>query len=788
MTYEQLYIDGVLMDTDDKTQIMLEYKSNLLADISKLASNKTYTIHLPKTVHNLTVLGHADRLQTGGMWPYIFHSARYFRNGVELIKDGRAALLSAADDLEIAIVWGLSSPFAKLKDGDKKLNDLSASDVIRWDVSNPLDTPTAFFARGYGYCGYSPWLNADEDEGWQGVDITENGGTLATYTVQSGYIKTGRMVGDVVLMTPEPRANWGYLAIPFWIGCLAIMNRVQGGTADDRLWAVLDDNDKVIQIAPPSDGENHSVTVSALTNAATLLININLAESEQNYITFRSLTPPMTPSQFGGTGKYAKFIHPSVSVRWLLDQISAETDVNCNWSGDALSFVDSLAIPLIKRKANYTSESLIANVAINPKNDLGGLSMVVQDENEIISEARGTATNKLTITRDCGVQMDVQGYWSWDASNAQSTSATTTNYGGVAQTSYQYLYFVNYIEMKVSHADNSDDDTYIIGRATAATAHGIDQDQYLQGGRFYHIIAGYGHIDLKQGDEITFELKNTKGKLQDIQFASGQINIAVDSSEDVLRGNDFPIVYNLPEIKIVDFVKFLAAITGTFPLQSSSDDVSFVPIAQIWANMGNALDWTRKVIPSYNNDKPKQLDFKLSDWAQKNWYRWAEDDKVIGNYDGVIEIADETLDQTRDVITFPFAASDGNSIPTYERAKASGTFGGSAITDNIVYEEPQYNECKPRIMVVGEDGNGKAVLSFNGLNMQTIIEDKYAQLAASMQAAKVVKENVKLSNVEILNFDETKPVFLQQYGSYFAVLEIKAADNGVAEVTMLKIK
>lgn len=787
MTYEQLYIDGVLMDTDEKTQIMLEYKSNLFADISKLASNKTYTIHLPKTVHNLTVLGHADRPSNPSTWPYSFHSARYFRNGVELIKDGRAALLSAADDLEIAIVWGLSSPFAKLKDGDKKLNDLSAPDVIRWDVSNPLDTPTAFFARGYGYCGYSPWLNADEDEGWQGVDITQNGGETKTITVQSGYIKTGRMVGDVVLVTPEPRANWGYLAIPFWIGCSVLMNRVQGGTADDRLWAVLDVNDKVIQIAPPSDGTNHSVTVDALANAATLLININLAASEQNYITFRSVISQAASMGFGG-GKYAKFIHPSVSVRWLLDQISAETDVNCNWSGDALSLVDSLALPLIKRKANYTTQSLTANVGINPSTDIGGLTLIVQDDNQIISEVKNTVVNKLTITRDCGVQMDVQGYWSWDASNAQSTSATTTNYGGVAQTSYQYLYFANYIEMTIIHADDSENDIYTIGRESAPTSQMVDQDQNMSNGRFHHIIAGYGHIDLKQGDEIVFILKNAKGLLRDMRFENGQISISVDGSEDVLRGNDFPIAYNLPEIKIVDFVKFLAAITGTFPLQSSSDDVSFVPIAQIWANMGNALDWTRKVIPSYNNDKPKQLDFKLSDWAQKNWYRWAEDDKVIGNYDGVIEIDDETLDQARDVITFPFAASDGNSIPTYERAKTNGTFGGSSITENIVRDEPQYNECKPRIMIVGEDGNGKAVLGFSGLNMQTIIEDKYSQLTASLQAAKVVKENVKLSNVEILNFDETKPIFLQQYGSYFAVLEIKAADNGVAEVTMLKIK
>lgn len=102
-------------------------------------------------------------------------------------------------------------------------------------------------------------------------------------------------------------------------------------------------------------------------------------------------------------------------------------------------------------------------------------------------------------------------------------------------------------------------------------------------------------------------------------------------------------------------------------------------------------------------------------------------------------------------------------------------------------EEPQFSECKPRIMNVQADGLGKAVLRFN-LNMQDIITAKYNDLAAAMQNAKVIKENVRLSNIEILAFDERTPVYLAQHASYFAVLEIKAAANGSAEVTMFKIK
>ena len=64
MKDQQLYIDGVLVDIDDKTKITLDIKSNLLRDISKLTSNSTYTVKLPKTVHNQRIFEHADIVQS----------------------------------------------------------------------------------------------------------------------------------------------------------------------------------------------------------------------------------------------------------------------------------------------------------------------------------------------------------------------------------------------------------------------------------------------------------------------------------------------------------------------------------------------------------------------------------------------------------------------------------------------------------------------------------------------------------------------------------------------------
>jgi hypothetical protein len=71
--------------------------------------------------------------------------------------------------------------------------------------------------------------------------------------------------------------------------------------------------------------------------------------------------------------------------------------------------------------------------------------------------------------------------------------------------------------------------------------------------------------------------------------------------------------------------------------------------------------------------------------------------------------------------------------------------------------------------------------------MQDVLDTKYRELVRTLQNVKVVRERVILSDSELQQFDETKPVYLSQYGRYFAVIEIKSEGDGVSEVTMLQL-
>ena len=93
MKDERLYINGKLADIGTDTKVTMNIKSNLFRDVSKIASNSTYTINLPKTTNNQKIFGHADLVQANNSFGYKTYDVRYFRNGVEIIKNGKATVL-----------------------------------------------------------------------------------------------------------------------------------------------------------------------------------------------------------------------------------------------------------------------------------------------------------------------------------------------------------------------------------------------------------------------------------------------------------------------------------------------------------------------------------------------------------------------------------------------------------------------------------------------------------------------------------------------------------------------
>ena len=165
----------------------------------------------------------------------------------------------------------------------------------------------------------------------------------------------------------------------------------------------------------------------------------------------------------------------------------------------------------------------------------------------------------------------------------------------------------------------------------------------------------------------------------------------------------------------------------------------------------------------------------MDGYAQNNWYRWKKDEGGNGNYDGNMQVNNKTLDKEVTLFEFPFAATDGDNVPMYK--------DNSTPTE---YKEPTYKACKDRIMRLGEDKGGYAILYFD-MDMQRILSEKYGLIRNALQNAKIITEKMRIRDTDIAHFDETRPIYLAQYGAYFAILQIRTDDNGLADVTMLKL-
>nr|DAI86726.1 MAG TPA: hypothetical protein [Caudoviricetes sp.] len=950
MTDQQLYIDGVLMDMSEDSAITLDIKSNLFRDITKMTANATYTINLPKTAHNMAVLEFAGKPSTSSKYPYIFHTARYFRNGLEIIRSGRASVLSVKETIEISIYWGLFQALATLQSSDLKLNELNCTKHLRFTKNNSSDTYEKAITEGVFYGNYITAVLKKSSDEWYGFDHNVGGNSDTTYSLVEGKIRTGTEIGKYVSGEVLTDETYQCAIIPFEVGMRATISKVLG-KGQFRTWAILDTNKNVISLADDA-GKTEKETRPVLfapdpilgmfvsagacianleTSVAMETISIRVRAEKAGSVEYGALdtkTGETTPwgtyevaageteinvvkskpsgllvyikpsvdkmigksmstsvaayylsdgklSQVEASGEYnvkytsesmpidvdlqapataewliinairecstgttilvksnsetesnarassseaqtnsrggtfggsfgsnggASFrsdgtIQPSVTAQYILDLITAQTGVAFGWSNQAKEIIKGLAVPLITRKADEQTVVGGFEGTFYKTENLGILDFQPTSLSEVFDGLEiGHRYSQLNVKIACTMIFDVQMNWSWDASKVNPSLYKSWSYGGSTETQAVYLYPPCYIEIKVvsKHTSNQEESeytkTYIAGRTSdyeGADPSVSDTSDQLVGGRFIHLAAGRGEIDLEEGDIVTFEMKHPKNqRLNGLKCYNGRLSASIKQSDEVPYGGNFPIGKNLPDIKVTDFLKCICILTSTFPSQLFiGGTLTFADIVNLWEAKAQAVDWTKKLIPSEASNHPRQTDFSVEDYCQHNIYKWKEDDTVYQQHNADMTIDNKTLEYTQDVCTLPFAATDGNRIPIYEWESKQYTFGRTTRTVQVA---TKYKACKDRIVNLTKNDAGYAELAFN-IDLQSIFDSKLEKLRKTVANPHQIVERFNLSDLEILDFDETKPVYLAQYGAYFAVLEIKTTSSGYSEVTMIEL-
>ena len=952
MTDQQLYIDGILMDMSEDSAITLDIKSNLFRDITKMTANTTYTINLPKTAHNMAVLEFAGKPSTSSKYPYIFHTARYFRNGLEIIHSGRASVLSVKETIEISIYWGLFQALVTLQSSDLKLNELNCTKYLRFTKNNSYDTYDKAIADGVFYGKYETAVAKTSSDEWMGFDINVGGNSDTTYSLVEGKIRTGTEIEKYVSGEVLTDETYQCAIIPFEAGMRATISKVLG-KGQFRTWAILDTNKNVISLADDagkteketypvlpapdpilgmfvsagacianlktsvametisirvraekagsveygaldtktgettpwgthevaageteinvvkskpsgllvyikpsvdkmismaistavvayylSDGELSQVQVAgaysvkytsesmpidvdlqAPATAEWLIVNAIKEYSTGTTILVKSNSETESNARasggtfdgsgsFGGGGSFdgsGSFgggssisfasngtIQPSVTAKYILDLVTAQTGVAFGWSNQAKEIIKGLAVPLITRKADAQTVVVSFEGTFFQTDSLGILDFQPTSLSEVFDGLEiGHRYSQLNVKIACKMIFDVQMNWSWDASKATPSGHKSWGFGeGSTESQAVYSYPPNYIEMKVKHRNNDETWTetpYIAGLQQDETSkkYVTDYESDKVNGRFIHLVAGRGEIDLEEGDIVTFEMKHPKNRaLIGLKCYNGRLTASIKQSDEVPYGGNFPIGKNLPDIKVTDFLKCICILTSTFPSQRFiGGTLTFADIVSLWEAKAQAVDWTKKLIPSEASNHPRQTDFSVGDYCQHNIYKWKKDDTVYQQHDADMTIDNKTLEYTQNVCTLPFAATDGNRIPIYEWESKQSTFNNTTITIQVA---TKYKACKDRIVNLTKNDAGYAALAFD-IDLQDIFDNKLEKLRKTVANPHHIVERFNLSDLEILNFDETKPVYLAQYGAYFAVLEIKTTSSGYCEVTMIEL-
>ena len=129
MNNQQLYINDVAVDMPSES-IKIKVASNLLADVDKVMTAHSYSIHLPRTMNNDNVfaLAYVAGSSTGNISTHCYLKASLYIDGIPLFEGGKAVLNEVDDDgYKLNLYWGLIDVFDEIKREGLQLCDLPLS-------------------------------------------------------------------------------------------------------------------------------------------------------------------------------------------------------------------------------------------------------------------------------------------------------------------------------------------------------------------------------------------------------------------------------------------------------------------------------------------------------------------------------------------------------------------------------------------------------------------------------------------------------------------------------------
>lgn len=247
-------------------------------------------------------------------------------------------------------------------------------------------------------------------------------------------------------------------------------------------------------------------------------------------------------------------------------------------------------------------------------------------------------------------------------------------------------------------------------------------------------------------------------------FAANRVHESIDISKD----NRFPLAGNLPDIKQMDFLMSCMVMLGWTPVIKDGT-LRLMTLDEV-LDFDRAYDWTAKV--DITDRAPIEVKYALDGWAQLNRIRYQDDAPLGFDPEGKLFVQDGTLAEQREYFNLPFAASMGSTAQHY-RIKE-----GNEVEDI---------DIAPRVFRLGLGIKGMTLRFDANLYGDSLISARYSRLQEIVRVPVLLSVDIRLNEIDLAQLDLTRPVYLGQYGQYYAILKIQTSNTDLCKVELLQL-
>jgi hypothetical protein len=243
------------------------------------------------------------------------------------------------------------------------------------------------------------------------------------------------------------------------------------------------------------------------------------------------------------------------------------------------------------------------------------------------------------------------------------------------------------------------------------------------------------------------------------------------------------------EPTVGDLLLTVANLEGVIiQVDEASKTVHTSRIDRLIENKARALDWSGKLDIS---ERP-EVDYQLEGFARRNFYRFAADDKdpflEPNEGRGELIVDNENLPAEKDVFTSKFAPVP--VLPSLQDSRVMGrVFTGEKYTfDGFSYNlnaDAKVEDFAPRVAILSPAGATVEVEGQTGVNeinyevnaaalsFERALRDNYRVFQTVFQNTKVVEALFLLDLRDVQTLDFTRPVYVEYFGDYFYIEQIK---------------